>query len=333
MAVEQHEHGAFPSVVVGKQVIDHAPNLEVGAVTFAHDWSCALRPPHMEDDRTMRPTLRQLEVLVAVADAGSFVSAARDLGLDQSSVSRAITALERAVGTALVIRNGRGALLTPAGHRILASARQALRLVDDIRDETASGVVQGRVTVGSFRSGAAFLLPPVVTDLAQEHPGIEIAVVSIREADGGVGAAVASGRCDIGLVSLPTQPQLQVTELTEDPYVRVEPAVRPPDDPPPPFIHWDEDCSHRALEWLEATGRRPEAIVDVEDDQVVLAFVAHGLGWSLMPALAARPHRPEVRLRALHDGPHRTIGVCVQPGVAQRPAVAAVLEALRNAAD
>lgn len=84
------------------------------------------------------------------------------------------------------------------------------------------------------------------------------------------------------LVSLPTHPDLQVTALTEDPYVIVEPAERRPDHPPLPFIHWDEDCSHRALQWLDATGRRPETIINVEDDQVVLAFIAQGLGWALM---------------------------------------------------
>jgi DNA-binding transcriptional LysR family regulator len=64
--------------------------------------------------------LRQLRTLVAVADEGTFTDAAVALGVSQAAVSRTIAALESALGTRLVRRTTRHAVLTPAGAQVVA---------------------------------------------------------------------------------------------------------------------------------------------------------------------------------------------------------------------
>jgi DNA-binding transcriptional LysR family regulator len=74
-------------------------------------------------------TTRQLELFVAVADAGSMRKAADRLGISQPSISKQIRSLERAVGGELIHRaRGGRATLSPLGHELLADARSSVEM-------------------------------------------------------------------------------------------------------------------------------------------------------------------------------------------------------------
>lgn len=97
-------------------------------------------------DVRMNVELRQLRALVAVIDAGTFTDAASHLGTSQASVSRAITALESALGASLLQRSTRHVNLTSTGTRILPAARRVLdevahlhRVVEDSHTELRIG--------------------------------------------------------------------------------------------------------------------------------------------------------------------------------------------------
>src|SRR5687767_4701338 len=70
--------------------------------------------------------LNLLPVLVAVADTGSVTGAAARLYLTQSAVSAALGRLKSAIGESLVIRHGRGVVLSERGARLVAEARPHL---------------------------------------------------------------------------------------------------------------------------------------------------------------------------------------------------------------
>jgi DNA-binding transcriptional LysR family regulator len=70
--------------------------------------------------------LRQLRALLAVVDEGSFTDAAISLGTTQASVSRAIAALEEALGVRVLLRTSQGALPTVHGRRVVELARAVL---------------------------------------------------------------------------------------------------------------------------------------------------------------------------------------------------------------
>ena len=67
--------------------------------------------------------VEKLVVLRAVAAHGSIAAAGREIGYTRSAVSQQLSALERAVGVALLIRGGNSVTVTPAGRRLLAAAR------------------------------------------------------------------------------------------------------------------------------------------------------------------------------------------------------------------
>ena len=72
--------------------------------------------------------LRDLELFVAVAEAGSIARAAERSHTVASAVSKRLSDLEESFGATLLIRGARGVELTPAGHALLSTARAMTEL-------------------------------------------------------------------------------------------------------------------------------------------------------------------------------------------------------------
>ena len=77
----------------------------------------------------MRPTLRQIEYFVAVADHGAFGTAAKALAVGQPSLSKQLATMEDALGAVLIERTSRRVTLTPVGRKLLQRGRTILREV------------------------------------------------------------------------------------------------------------------------------------------------------------------------------------------------------------
>lgn len=273
-------------------------------------------------------SLSQLRAFERVAATGSFSAAALDLWVAQSSVSRGIDRLEQSLGATLLDRSPRGATLTSAGQAILGDVRHALALLDGLPGAVAGTELRGGVSVGAFRSATEQILPTVLADVHAAHPGIALRVQAITEIDGAIGRAVATGAVDIGITSLPAPGDLIVVPLFEDPYVRVEPITAAPAELT--FILWKEDCSRKAVAWLERAGDSPHASLELDDDRAVLAHISKGLGYSLMPALSTASTAANVRTVGLADGPTRRVAVCTTTAALGRADVHAVFEAIKT---
>ena len=120
--------------------------------------------------------LRQLTTLVAIADHGTFSAAARALYTVQSNVSGHIARLERELGVVLVDRQRGG--LTDEGLLVVEKARRVMHELDDISAEMASrgDEVRGDTRLGVIGTTARWLLPQLLTQLAQQHPGVHVTV-------------------------------------------------------------------------------------------------------------------------------------------------------------
>lgn len=150
--------------------------------------------------------LRQMEVVVAVADAGGFTAAARRLHVVQSAVSGTVRALERELGTALFTRTTHRVGLTPAGEAFVPAARQTLRAAELARAavDAAKGELRGTVTVGTMQ-GVWADLHLALAALRAEHPRVVVrlrqaAVVDLRQ-------ALREGSVDLAVVALDRRQQ------------------------------------------------------------------------------------------------------------------------------
>lgn len=128
----------------------------------------------------MRPTLRQLQYLVATADTGRFSDAAKLLNVSQPSLSAQIAEAEAHLGVIVFERGRHGASLTPLGAEIIRRGRYVLRQMEDMKSIASNGRVglYGRVRLGVLPTIGPYLLPRCTAGLHRAFPDLRL---SIRE--------------------------------------------------------------------------------------------------------------------------------------------------------
>ena len=148
----------------------------------------------------MQPTIRQLEVFLAVARAGSFRRAADRVHLSQPALSQHVGELERGLGARLFDRRGRTVALTEAGQilenhalRVFATLASAREAIADLADGS-----RGPLVVGASTTPGVYLMPALMSTLAREQPGIS---VDLRIANSRViEEQVRANELDLGVV-------------------------------------------------------------------------------------------------------------------------------------
>ncbi|MDJ0709583.1 MAG: LysR substrate-binding domain-containing protein [Woeseiaceae bacterium] len=143
-------------------------------------------------------TLDQLRVLVAIADAGSFTAAARQIRRAQSAVSHAVANLEATLEVKLFDRSSRKPAWTPAGEAILAEARMVLVRAERLR-ATARRIAAGQESEIVLATGV--IVPEQALINALDAFRLEfptIALTLFREELGGPVDLVAQGKADLG---------------------------------------------------------------------------------------------------------------------------------------
>ncbi|MGW1680606.1 LysR family transcriptional regulator [Saccharopolyspora sp. NPDC002376] len=122
-----------------------------------------------------RYTLRQVEYFVAAAEHGSISAAAQACQVSQAGVSLAIAELERALQVQLSVRQrAKGLTLTSAGQNFLVEARQLLRQAAELEASALGNDIAGRLAIGCYSTLAAFMMPPLICELALPNPGLQL---------------------------------------------------------------------------------------------------------------------------------------------------------------
>jgi len=242
--------------------------------------------------------LRQVQCFVAAAAGGTMTAAAGELHLSQSAVSLAVAGLERRLGVQLLVRRrARPLLLTPAGRRLLPTARELLTSAEDLRREAAatSGVA-GPLTVGCFTTLAPLVLPELLDAFLADHPEVDLGFLDgpVPELE----AAMRAGACDLAIVDvLDASPDVELEALmgvrpyalfaADDPMarrrsVRLEDLARRDD-----LILFSLPPSAAFLMGLFAARElEPRVRHRTSSHELVRGLVGRGLGYAL---LATRP--------------------------------------------
>ncbi|WP_205660812.1 LysR family transcriptional regulator [Amycolatopsis vastitatis] len=156
--------------------------------------------------------LRQLAVVVAVAEEGGFTAAAQRLRTVQSTVSTVVRALERDLGTPLFHRTTHRVVLTPAGEAFVPAARAALEAAE--RARAAVSPVAGRVRLG-VSPGLLTDLHHVLAKLQQAHPGLAVEVRQLPDLE--ARRAISESTMDLALTLTPGCPGEPIAEsVAED---------------------------------------------------------------------------------------------------------------------
>jgi LysR family nitrogen assimilation transcriptional regulator len=144
--------------------------------------------------------LRQLRYFTKVAELGSFSKAAVVLDVAQPALSRVIRDLELELGVSLLLRTGRGAVLTDAGIKLLARAKMLLDDADRAFQEVSSlkGRPMGLVSIGMTPSIGTVLTVPLVDRVRRSYPDVQLQLT--EGYSGHILEWLLSGRLDIGVL-------------------------------------------------------------------------------------------------------------------------------------
>jgi len=299
--------------------------------------------------------VKQLRVLRAVAEYGSFSAAADALSYTQPAISQQIAALEKRAGTTLVDRGSRGVRLTDAGQALVEHAEVVIaRLAAaEAELEAIAGVRGGRVRLSSFPSAGASLLPPAVALFTERHPEVELSFVE-QEPEDAV-QMLRAAELEVALVfefrGMP-QPKfdrlyegIELRHLIDDPMYlampRDHPAarktrIRLQDVREDTWIQNDTTgpCGRLHLSACAAAGFEPRIGFQSDDYNVVQGLIAAGVGVSLLPALSLTNVREDIVVRSLgRNAPTRRIAAATLAGRYRSPATEAMLDILSEAAD
>lgn len=255
--------------------------------------------------------IRHLRYLVAVGECGSFTQAAAMLEVEASALSRAIHELENLLGVSVFERHARGVRPTRAGAEYLTDARDILVRLDRAGSRAAkAGAGQhGHLTLGyvwSFaRGGATDLLtkyraknPNVMLHLVEDGPDALISKLRQHELDLMLTATPAADRLLLGgmtdVNTLPLWPERLFAVMPND---ELRAALTWTDLSPHTLLYRRADAATAFVQWIEELGG-PRLRFEPQDCSYegLLALVAAGAGWTLLPESLADRQLPRVRV-------------------------------------
>jgi DNA-binding transcriptional LysR family regulator len=251
-------------------------------------------------DRGVLDTHR-LRVFRAVVAAGSVHGAAERLGYTPSAVSQHVAALQQETGLTLVERRGRGIAPTAAGLRLAeeaASVLERLAALESVAGDLREGRV-GSLTMSYVASAGMAWLPGVVAALTREFPALRLDLrlvelsrestfvpdIEVFVAGAPSGGSAAGGYDELVLLEesylvvvpqdhpLAAHHEVPLARLREEPWVDNDISRGP--------------CRQVVIDACATAGFAPAFQVQAHDYQTALAFVAAGVGVTVLPRLGA----------------------------------------------
>jgi len=302
----------------------------------------------MEYTRRMRllPEIRDLEAFVAVADTGSFTSAAQTLLLTQPTVSARIASLESSLDTKLLDRGPGGVKTTPVGAMVLEHARRLLRDRQEIADAVHHflGRPGGMLDMGASSIPGTYLLPPLIAALRRAHPGIRVRL-DVSDTDETV-ARMRSGRFELAIVGREMKEEgLTAHRIWKDEVLFVSTPelaaavsgdLRPETIQTLPIILRETGSGTRAtgLGVLEAAGARVDAlnvVLEVSGNSAAIEAALQGIGATFLSRFAVEEYlasRKLVVLPLAGSPLARHFVLLTRPGRTLSPAAAALVRLL-----
>ena len=201
--------------------------------------------------------LRQLEILQAIAETGSFTACGKKLNVSQSAISRQISLLEEKLGQTLFLRVGRRVRMTPAAENLVQLGQ---RVFQDVRDTVGAITDRTRALRGMLRLAGGmtvclYVFPPLLRRLKRVHPQLDVRL-TVANANRSV-ADIRGGLIDAGLLTLPVEESdlITVPVLREELLILTMPThplakknkIQPGDLSGEPFILFEPGSATRRV--------------------------------------------------------------------------------------
>ncbi len=239
--------------------------------------------------------LRQLEIIRAIAETGSFTAAGAKLGVSQSAISRQILLLEESLNEAVFLRIGRRVRITPAGeallqlsHRVLQDLKDTVALITDNQESLLGSVrLVGGMTV------TLYVFPALLKDFRRDHPQVDIKITSGSAET--CTSMIRTGAADLGLITLPIdEPDLVTVPAIEEELLLVtapqhplaqKKRIVPSDVRGEQFVLFEPGSATRRVidEFFVRDAITPRIVMETENVEILKALVRANIGIAIIP--------------------------------------------------
>jgi len=239
--------------------------------------------------------LRQLEILQAIAETGSFTACGRKLHVSQSAISRQIALLEEELGEPLFLRVGRKVRMTAAAEALVQLGQ---RVSQDVR-ETLAGVtdrtreLRGTLRLSGGMTVCLYIFPTLVKQLRRSHPTLDVKMI-VATAGRSV-EEIRAGHVDAGLLTLPVdegdlitlpvlREELLLVTMPGHPLAKRK-TIAPQDLAGEPFVAFEAGSGTRRVidRFFLSENIEPNIVMETENVEIIKAMVKTGLGIGIVP--------------------------------------------------
>lgn len=238
--------------------------------------------------------LQEIEVFVAVAEAGGLSRAATQLRLSPPAVTRALASLEDRLGVRLFQRSTRSLTITEAGQRFLERSRRILSDFEDAQADAAgeASVPRGHLTVTASVTFGRAILAPIICDFLMVNRGITVSAVFLDRVtnlvDEGIDIAVRIGELPDSSLVARRLGSVRRLLVASPKYIKHHgPPTSPGDLARHSLIAFTGLMPLR--EWRYQTGGKPQSIAltpAFEVNDALAALQAAEAGHGIAPALS-----------------------------------------------
>ena len=243
--------------------------------------------------------LRQLEIIRAIAETGSFTAAGEKLHVSQSAISRQILILEDELGEPVFHRIGRRIRITAAGesllqlsHRVFRDLQDTVSAISDTRE-----ALRGSIGLVGGMTVCLYVFPRLLAEVRRIHPSLDMRV-TVGSTQRSI-EMLRTGGGDLGLLTLPIEASdlVSVPLLQEELLLVTYPShplaaqkqIVPADLEKQPFVLFETGSITRRIveEFFGRERISPPVIMETENVEIIKAMVRSGLGISIIPWQAA----------------------------------------------
>jgi DNA-binding transcriptional LysR family regulator len=239
--------------------------------------------------------LRQLEIVQAIAETGSFTGAGRKLRVSQSAISRQVLLLEDELNESIFLRVGRRIRITPAGdalvklsHRIFGDIKETVTVIGESQQ-----VLGGTLRLAGGMTVCMYVFPALLQEYRRQHSGVEVKLITgtsqrlLQE--------IRTGAADLGFITLPvSEAELVTVPAMEEEMLLVAHPSHPlakkkkivaQDLAQEPFVLFEAASnSRRIVDSFFAKERiEPRIVMETENVEILKALVRSEMGVTIIP--------------------------------------------------
>lgn len=231
-----------------------------------------------------------LQFLLAISRAGTLSAAAHELGVNQTTVSRRVKALETDLGSRLLDRDGREYKLTPAGEKAVEKASAISEMAQDLANEAGNNdhIISGTVRFSSTLGFISHFMTPRLHKFIEQHPHITLELVGVNQ-----NLSLARRQADVSLrLNRPTANNTAVRKvgcMTFAVYgVKKFIGKDYCNDSNITWGIYDKEIAHVSEhQWFEKHVNNQPTIIVVNDSITLVNLVVQGIAIGILPCYVA----------------------------------------------